>query len=332
MFKLLKFFDMMNFGKMFVIEGEGGTPETPATETQSPDVQSTSPEVSQAGGEPSAEQPTAQDILDYTKDERLRRMWLDPKTKTFSPNLMYKSIKSGDELIEKQYKPLKAQAETFTKLFKEYGYEPDPEKLKSAFEELKSWKDPENPIVKRGNYVSYFLDHPEYGNELTEVLEGYRKREIRKQFGEGVSDEIVNEIIANRKFREETEAKERQRIEQENHKKLVGTIDQGWSKVQEECKKIGFPVTDQIKEQLFDICAQEDVDPRFMFYKFQEMYKEEIAKHQRAMIQSELVKSREKTQKSGIIPASSTQSRQPSKPVQKASMLDRTLDRLGLKT
>lgn len=298
--------------------------EAPVTETPASDVQQASPEAAPAGGQQPAQQPTAQEIADWTKDERYTRMWRK------DPNQLYKSYKSADDLIEKQYKPLRAQAETFTKLFSDYGHEADPEKLKAAFEKLKSWEDPENPIVKRGNYISYFLDHPEYKNELTEVLEGYRRREIRKQFGEGVSDEIVNEIVENRKFREQAEAKEKKAAADAQHKQLVGTIEQGWTQVQDECKKMGFPVTDEIRNKLMDKCAEENVDPRFMFYKFQDMFRDEVEKHRRATIQSEIVKSRQRTHKSGVIPAGSHTAK--AAQTDKKGMFERVADKLGLKT
>jgi hypothetical protein len=291
------------------------------------DVQGASPEVPTGSEQQVAQTPTAQEIADWTKDDRYTRMWKK------DPNQLYKSYKSADDLIEKQYKPLRSQADSFTKLFKDYGYEPDVEQLKGAFDKLKSWEDPENPVVKRGNYVSYFLDHPEYGNELTSVLEGYRKREVRKQYGVELPDEVINEIVENRKFREETIAKEKKQAQEMQTKQLLGTINEGWDKVVSESKKIGFPVTDDIRTQLLDICAKEQVEPRFMFYKFQEMYNEEIQKHQRASIQSELVKNRQRTQKTGVIPASSTKSRVPNAPTDgtKPGMIARVLDRVGLK-
>jgi len=298
------------------------TPETPAI----PNGQEATPEAAPADAGTPAQQPTAQEIADWTKDQRYERMWKK------DPNALYKSYREADKLIEGQYKPLRAQAETFTKLFKEYGYEADPAQIKQAMDELKTWKDPENPTIKRANYFSYFYDHPEYKGEVETMFEGLRKREIRKQFGDGVSDEIVNEIIANRKYREEQEAKEKARIEQEQHSKLVGTIDEGWKRVESEAKAMGFPVTEEIRQQLLEVCAKEDVDPRFMYYKFQDMFKDEVSKYRRLSVQSEQKKLAEKNKRAGIIPASSTPSRPVSKAATNPNMLNRVMERIGLKT
>ncbi len=300
--------------------------ETPVEETQSSGVPETTQEVQTESGQPPISTPTAQEIADWTKDERYQRMWKK------DPNQMYKSYKSADDLIEKQYKPLRAQAESFTKLFKDYGYEANPDQLKSAFEELKTWKDPENPTVKRANFFSYFYDHPEYKAEVEATFENLRRRELQKQYP-GMNEEQIKDLMDLKKFKEETESREKQREEAEKHKNLVGTIEQGWERVQTEAKKMGFPITEEIRQGLLDICAKEDVDPRFMFYKFADMYKEEIAKYQRAMVQADMVKARQQKRTSGIIPASPTSSRIPNRQqAVKPSMLDRTLERMGLKT
>ena len=302
------------------------------TITEKPEVVTT-PEQGQASSPTGNATPTPEEVYDYTKDERSKSMWFNKATKSFDPNLLYKSYKNADTLIEKQYKPLRAQAETFTKFLKEYGYEPDIEKLKPVFDEYKSFKDPENPIIKRGNYFSYFYDNPEYKPEVETLFENLRKKEIRKQFGEGVSDEIVNEIIANRKYREEQEAKEKTRQAQENHQKLVGTIEEGWKKVEKEAKSIGFPVNEEIRQKLLKVCMDEQVDPRFMYYKFIDLYKKEVDQYQRAKIQSDLKKEREKNHKSGIIPGSSSQSKAPAPDsTAKPRMMDRVKERLGLTT
>jgi hypothetical protein len=296
--------------------GIGAEPQTPESAPATPPTEGAT--------------PAAEEVFDYNKDERSKTMWFNKATKAFDPNLLYKSYKNADTLIEKQYKPLRAQADTFTKFLKDYGYEPDIEKLKPVFDEYKSFKDPENPIIKRGNYFSYFYDNPEYKAEVETLFETLRKKEIRKNFGEGVSDEIVNEIMANRKFREDTEKKEKERADAELHKQLVGTIDSGWKEVEKEAKAIGFPVNEDIRLKLLDICEKEQVDPRFMFYRFQKEYRKEIDQYQRAKIQSDFKKEREKSHKSGVIPASSTQSKGSAAPVGKPSMVDRVKSTLGI--
>jgi hypothetical protein len=143
---------------------------------------------------------------------------------------------------------------------------------------------------------------------------------------------VVNEIIANRKYREEQEAKEKAREAEANHTKLVGTIDEGWKRIEKEAKSIGFPVNEEIRQKLLDICVKEQIDPRFMYARFLDEYKTEIDKYQRAKIQSDLTKSREKSHKSGIIPASSTQSKSTIKPDEKQTMLSKVLDKFGLQS
>ena len=299
--------------------------------TAEPTVLPDTQEPAQASAQLAAQPPVADEVYDYTKDERSKTMWADKKTKAFDPNLLYKSYKNADTLIEKQFKPLRAQAESFTKLFESYGMKVDINEVKQALDELKTFKDPENPVIKRGNYFSYFYDNPEYKTDIDNYFEALRKKEISKQFGPGVSDEIVNEILANRKYREDQETKEKARAAEDQHKKLVGTIDDGWKEIEREAKAVGFAVNDDIRVKLLDICAKEQIDPRFMYARFLKEYRKEIDQLNRAKIQAEFTKSRAKTYKSGIIPGSSRQVVAPqSKTNEKPSMLERVKTNLGL--
>ena len=276
------------------------------------------------GGQQSAESQVNKpfDHEWWKKDSRMGRTWKDEQT--FS-----KAAWNADQLIEKQYKPLKAQAEQFTKLFSDYGFKADPSEIKQALDELKSFRDPENPVIKRGNYFSYFYDNPEYQPEIDSFFENFRRKEIRKQFGEGVSDEIVKEILESRKFREEqTEKENRLKSEQENQK-IVGDINKGWERVEKEAKAIGFPIKEGVREALLDECGKQGVPPQFIYQQFAEMYHEEIEKHRRAKIQSDINATRMKQHKSGVIPPSSRVSNAaPSG--KKLDIMDRVKNSLGL--
>ena len=299
--------------------------------TAEPEVKSATPEPIQASPQPVAQPPIQEEVFDYTKDERTKSAWLNKQTKAFDTNLLYKSYRNAEGVIEKKYKPLQVQADSFTKLFESYGMKVDINEVKQALEDLKSFKDPENPVIKRGNYFSYFYDNPEYKPEVETFFENMRKKEIRKQFGEGVSDEIVSEIIANREYRQSQEAKEKAKLAEDEHKKLVGTIEDGWKEIEKETKAIGFPVNEEIRQKLLDICMKEQVDPRFMYFRFLKEYKKEIDQHQRARIQADLTKTQIKNHKAGIIPGSSAQVKAPqSQGNAKPSMVDRVLERVGL--
>ena len=60
--------------------------ETPVEETQSSGVPETTQEVQTESGQPPISTPTAQEIADWTKDERYQRMWKK------DPNQMYLSL------------------------------------------------------------------------------------------------------------------------------------------------------------------------------------------------------------------------------------------------
>jgi hypothetical protein len=104
------------------------------------DVKENLQETVQADDKQVIETPKQDEVFDYTKDERLNRMWVNPKTKAVDPNLMYKSIRSADDIVEKQYKPLRAQADSFNKLLKEYGYEASVEEVQKALDDSKTLK------------------------------------------------------------------------------------------------------------------------------------------------------------------------------------------------
>ena len=306
-----------------VIETTSSTTETPVTgdsagqsvaEGQTPQAGS-----QQTAGTPQ-EKPFDKDW--WKKDARFGRIWKDDAG--FS-----KSAYEADQLIEKQYKPLRQQAETFTNLLKEYGYEPDPIKLKSAFDELKSWKDPNNVIVNRGNYLGAFLEDPEFKIETENFLQGLRKKAIRREFGEGITDEVAKEILENRKYREEQERKAKATEHQQKVAEARSQIDLGWESVQKECKALGFPVTDEIRVKLLQEAMKEGVPGNLLLYKFQSMYKEEIAKYQRAKMQQEQQQKLEKMRKTKVITGSSKVATVPqSTSAKKPGMLERVFKRL----
>ena len=283
-----------------------------------------------AGSQQSSGKSAVQDAIDYSKDERLKRMWM--KEGKFDPNLMYKSVRNGDDLIEKQFKPLKAQADAFTNLLKTYGFEPDVEKLKPAFEELKKWRDPENPLVKRGNYLSFFLDDPEFKGETETFLESLRMKAIRREFGEGTSPELVKEILANRQYREETERKEKARQEQERQTQMVSSISGEWKKVEAKCKELGIPTSDEMRVKLLTHCRDNGIPTNGIYYEFQTMFSKDVEAKTRAKIQEDLMKTLNKGKKSGIIPAGNGQTKSAAvvgTKGGKSPILDRVMGRLG---
>ena len=286
-------------------------------------------EGSPAGGQQPSGKSAVQDAIDYSKDERLKRMWM--KEGKFDPNLMYKSIRNGDEVIEKQFKPLKVQAEAFTNLLRNYGLEPDVEKLKPAFDELKKWRDPENPIVKRGNYLSFFLDDPEFKTETETFLETLREKAVRREFGEGVSDDVVKEILANRQYREESERKEKARQEQENQTRMLSSISGEWAKVEAKCKELGIPTSDEMRVKLLTHCRDNGIPTNGIYYEFQTMYSKDVETKTRAKIQDDLMKTLNKGKKSGIIPAGTGHSKggQVQGTGKKPNLVNRVMDRLG---
>lgn len=342
------FFDKLMRGEMYspsyfgIGEAGGGSPADGAPAAGAGQPGATTDDGGQSSGQPSGAseglpaggqqpsgKPAAQDASDYSKDERLKRMWMTKGQ--FDPNLMYKSVRSGDELIEKQFKPLKAQAEAFTNLLKTYGFEPDVEKLKPAFEELKKWRDPENPLVKRGNYLSFFLDDPEFKGETETFLESLRMKAIRREFGEGTSPELVKEILANRQYREETERKEKARQEQETQTRMVSSIEGEWKKVEAKAKELGIATSDEMRVRLLTHCRDNGIPVNGIYYEFQTMFSKDVEAKTRAKIQEDLMKTLNKGKRSGIIPAGTSQSKggQVSGTGKKPAIVDRVMNRLG---
>ena len=283
----------------------------------------------EAGGQQSAGTPPEKPFdYDWWKKDtnRFGRIWKSEKD-------VIKSAYEADQLIEKQYKPLRQQAETFTKLLKDYGYEPDPIKLKSAFDELKSWKDPNNVVVNRGHYLGAFLEDPEFKVETENFLQGLRQKAIRREFGEGITDEVAKEILENRKYREEQTRKEAAAKQESQRSQYRSQIDTGWDMVQKECKALGFPVTDEIKVKLLQEASKLYLPGELLLYKFQAMYKEEIAKYQRAKMQQEQQQKLEKMRKTKVITGSSKFVTTPKAgDGQKPGLAERVMKRVGLKT
>jgi len=290
------------------IDGEqpgGASPiETPIEGAGTPQGAVAS-EADTAGGQQTAGTPKPADAYDpewWKKDpERFGKTW---KT----PDDVIKSAWHSDQLIEKQYKPLRAQVDAFTKVFQEYGHEASLEKLKAIFDDHKKWNDPENNIVKRGNFLSFFLDHPEYKVETENFLESMRKREVQKQFP-GMSDEMINKIVSLEQFKADQEAKEKAANQKREQEQYLSQITKGWEDVQKECRELGFPVTDEIRTKLLKECFEQGINPQHILYKFMDMYKDEVNKYRNLKIQSEYAKTQQRRRKTGIIPASPTPTR-----------------------
>ena len=100
----------------------------------------------------SSEQPTDQEILDWTQDKRYGSMWKQ------DPNQLYNSYKS----IEKEHTPIK---QTISK----YGYK-DPDSLSKALEEYKTLSDPNNEKNVFYNTMNALANHEKYSDRFTKFF------------------------------------------------------------------------------------------------------------------------------------------------------------------
>jgi len=236
---------------------------------------------------------TTEEIIDWLKDKRAETSWKK------DPNRLYKSYRD----MEKTYSPMKQKFESLNKTFQELGIAP--EHLKEMTEELKTWKDPENPTVKRAQYLDRWLNNPQYANQVLAYFEDLEKKDIQAKYPNMTQDQIEKQVALEQKL-EKLEKAESDRQFQSEVKTELEMIDSGIKEAKEVANSYGFEFSKEIEQFLLKHCDEQGKSGDMIPYYFQKLYRDQILKAQQDKLEKDFLARSEKTKKAVVVPATGT--------------------------
>jgi len=281
------------------------TPETTETQTTQLETgQDISNEVSVSGQQPV--KASTQEILDWTKDERHGRMWSNKGVG--DPNKLYKSYKE----LEKVYTPLKSESETLKKqiatlseFFKQYELEPDIGKLKPIFDEYKTLKDPENPEMKALEELKYWVQNEATSEQVLKFFNQLRQEEMSRKYPGWNAEQIQKQIEIERKIKN-LEEKEQQDTVKADYETSLKTINEQCDRAKKYAENKGFVFTDDIRNTLLDHCMKNNIDPKYVYSEFVNLYDEQVSKSFEEKIKQDQLKGLNKNKGNVVMPAKTT--------------------------
>lgn len=287
---------------------EGSADSSLTVETQLPQAEIVSRETltpAPAGAQPSVEKAVAQgfDGEWWKKDQRYGKIWGKDKQVVPLPIDAVKSWHEADKILETKYKPAYKQYEDLKHRIKEIGY--DPEKVDDFLNEVKSWKDPNNPIVNLGNYLYQWKDDPLIG-DIDKFFADLNVRKMQRDFP-NMTVEQINEFKAMKdeinQIKQEKEAQRQAEVKQKESEivgKLQQEIDVEMKRIEEECKNLGFEFTDEIRNKLYDYGVQEALSPQHLKYAFKDLFKDDIQKLSENKLKSKIMQDKQAKSKTKV--------------------------------
>lgn len=243
-------------------------------------------------------QPTAQDVLDWTKDNRYKTGWINEKGEP-DPNRLYKNYRD----IEKVYAPLKKQYETLNNTFNELQIKP--EQLKDIVGEYQQLKDSNHPIQQRASYLSNWLDNPVYSQQVVNFFNELEKHDMSRKFP-GMSEEQIKKMVEL-----ETQVNELKQVkEKEEFNNLVSqeskNIETSISRAQKLAEARGFEWNNDIKNYLINHCEKNGIPTNAIFGEFIELFGKELDEAFSKKLEKDFLARQEKQKDSVVIPATGT--------------------------
>lgn len=279
-----------------VIETPAGEPVVtpgaePGAEPKIEIVPEATPKLDETLGKTPEPTPSPKEVYDWTKDARHGKMWKDP-------NDMYKSYRELEKFKAEKHDPLKKQFDFVVSTLKEEGY--GVEQIKDILKEVKQWKDPDNPVVASGNYLQNWLGNPLYETDVKNFFTALQTKE-NQRLHPNWTDEQIHEWDAQK---EKVAALEAER-EEGNRVKMVSeyktTISDSMDKIQKLAESRGFNFDLSMKNDFFDHCMNNGIDPKYMYHEFRNLHDEAMEKTNRERIQNETLDNVRKNKGASII-------------------------------
>lgn len=272
------------------------------TQNAQPSGQEGNSQAAQADGQQAAN-AGAQDIIDWTKDERYKRMWSNKDVG--DPNKLYKSYREIEKVfdpLKKESGQLKQQVSELAAICKEYGIKYTNEQLKEVLTEYKTYKDPETPENKALAELQYWINNEATSEQVVKFFNQLRQEELMRKYpgmnAEQIrkQSELEGELAAQKKELEQIKFKE-------NYNNNLKSIDSQTDKAKAYAEKKGFTWTDDIKNALLDDCIKNKVLPKDIYARFIDLYNEQVDKAYAEKIRNDQLKDLNKNKGTVTLPA-----------------------------
>lgn len=314
-----KFFDrIMSFGVRHFADGDGGGTPAPAAGTPAPEIPvgqappagapEGTPKPDTAGGQPAAK-PLEDEVFDWAKDERYKRMWnkdgtpfTEQQLKVINDGLFksYRNLEKVHEPTKQELSQLKTQFDSLNKVAKEYGI--SLEQISDILNEHKSFKDPANPVNQRAGYLSEWVDNPIYRDKVIAFFQDLEKQEEQRRYP-NMSAEQIKQMRAMETEIAQIKADNQKKSHEQMVNKFSTEIKSNIDKAKKFAEIKGFDFTDDIKNSLLEHCEKNNIPTSLVYATFIDLYNEELDKAHTAKVQNEQLKNLNKNKKDGILPA-----------------------------
>ena len=215
-----------------------------------------------------------QEVNDWTQDERHEKMWKK------DPNGLYKSYRELEKVhspLKEKHTALEIQVGKVTELFKQFGVEPTEEQIKGVFEELKSFKDPDNPVVSNGTFLSEWLEDSEFNPTVVNFFNDLQAKKAQRDFPGWTKEQI--EAHNERDTRLKTlESKQKENEQKEQVETAKKSIADNFGKIKQYSDEIGFTFTDDIQKAFMSEAMESKVPPNLLYAFFKDKYAGDIEK------------------------------------------------------
>ena len=281
-------------------------------------------EGTQATGQESGAKPVG-DVYDPTwwqKDDRTikRKLWKTEADVVKS----YHNLEPEYNKLKEKSGNLEKQISDISGIFKEFGIEPNSEQIKNILTELKTLKDPANPVKQRANYFGYWAEHknPSFQSKFLTFMQNLEREELQAKFPNWTDEQIAKQMENDKRLKE-LELKDIKREEAQKTEQATQRINTGLKSAEDYAKKVGFAWSDDIKNKLIDYCFQNKVPSAFVFETFVKIHGEALEKSLIEKAKQEQLQILNKN-KGSVIPAGG--SHKPAAPGTKTSWKEQALE------
>lgn len=253
------------------------------------------PEATEQGDQQVAETAPEQEY-DWTKDERFERMWKN------DPNGLYKSYRN----LEGQYdkvKPLQANYEGLVSKFEENGLSVD--QIDDYLNEYKTLKDPDNPINQDIAVLETFLNDSVAGPQLLNYLKELEVGMMQRQYPNMSQAQIEHQMRTDQELKalKESEFKRQQEMQEQNN---LSEINKNTEKFISYAKERGLEVTEEMKNEVWKHCIDNNIPINSIYYAFCEKYDKQLTEALENRMRDNIAKGKSKTDKVAVPSASKT--------------------------
>ena len=256
----------------------------------------------QIPAQPGGQQPagkadaTGFDYEWWKKDPRFGKIWHTEKD-------VIKSGYESDRILENKYKPAYKQYEGIVNKLKEFGY--SSENIDDFFNEHKTLKDPNNPVNALGNLLLQWKGDP-YVPDIEQFFKDLELKKMQRDYP-GMTMQQINEFRTLQQKLDDIEKRESAKLEAEQKAKneelkiqAQKEIDTQFAAIVKEASELGIPLTDEMKQKLFQYGIDTAMEPSLLGLAFRNMYKEQYDKAYENKVKAKILEANDKSRKTTV--------------------------------